>query len=187
MSQYFTYKSSNGILRYLYDKDKTRYFKQFKLEESNHSGDADKTKAFDFVGNSYWVCDGAFTGKCSISICFNNIFVMLESFEITTSEYGCRPGNFGVEYSIDGEKYIGYKEFSNTMAKRETKKFSYSSQAFRCFKYTVLTSQCAQPRHDIVQYEFFGKIIAYDIYRNTDFIYPYGSALLLSLFIFISF
>lgn len=156
MSKYFPYKPTNGILRYLYDKNQSDYYRQIYLEESSHFRSYIKTNAIDFQSDTYWTALDS--GTKTLKICFNDFYVRLDSFELTTSGNECRPKLFGVDYSFDGNKFVGYKEISCALGRGEYQKFEFKVPRLKCFRHTSIESACPYGHQDVAQYEFFGTL-----------------------------
>lgn len=113
--------------------------------------------AFDFNPSTFWTSVGT-NNKQYLTVCFNQIVVKLESFEITTSGYGCRPKNFDVDISTDGVNFSNNQHYIVEMKTNEVKKFDYKTDKYiKCFRYKITEkSTCDRTQHDIVQFEFFG-------------------------------
>lgn len=158
MTRYFPYKRTNGILHYLYNKSQSNYYDEIYLEESSHDSNYVVKNAFDFSDESHWTPLPNNFGNRFLKICFNNYFVKLESFEVTTSIYDCQPQRFVADYSPTGGAFYGQKDFQQQIAKGEVRNFDYLTSKFKCFRYIALEQNCAKGYHDIVQIEFFGSI-----------------------------
>ena len=157
---YFGYSPKNGILHYLFDTYRLLYPKYFALQESDHIGSNRIENAFDFnySTDSYWV---ATKPSGHFSVCFPFHSLTIESFELTTSNWSCRPLQFGAEVSIDGNMYFGYQEYSPNMTQLQTKRFPFRTDKteVRCFKFKSIQSTCKDTfgyGPDIDQIEFFG-------------------------------
>lgn len=113
--------------------------------------DGDPSYATDFDSSSY-------ARVVALTICFPYDYIKFNTFEITTTPYGCRSDEFSASTSVDGINFYGSQSYKHTMALSETKEFSYVSNYSKCFRYSALTflPRCNPTYHDIVQIELYG-------------------------------
>ena len=157
----------NGIIKYLYDNNKSLY-DSIIIDASVVLSNQSPKSTIDFNPSTYWI--GGLNDPSTI-IYFIPIPIKIKGYVIQTSNVVSSPDpicfpkawNFSVSY--DGKKFIHLDQFydeneelkGNLISKYI--KYSYKG-AYQYFKIEIVDSYCPQTKNfDINQFELFGSIM----------------------------
>ena len=155
---HFPYKSQDGILHYLYKKDK-KYYKNNKIFSFASSGYKEPyliENAFDFNDSTYWYSKEEAT-EHFISFCFLKGFVDLEKYEIHTSLSGDDiPYKWAFYGSNDNKAWTREENVTQEIEKGQSAVVEWRNGIFRCFKLILIKNSRNNLPSDLRQIELFG-------------------------------
>ena len=165
----FPHKEQNGILKYLYRKDR-KYYNNTQIFSYNFSGFWSVRypfNAFDFGSTVCWIDSGTerSNNENFLSFCFKKGFAEIKGYELKTTSGTMRANVWTFSASNDNEKWSFNTTTNHKMGINEVFYVDWNHGPFKCYRFDFITNTNENNRgSDVAQIELFG------VYYPRDFL-----------------
>ena len=165
-SKVFKYNESKpfaGVLRYLYDRYKSKYLDFIKVNASSEYMGCVATGAIDFNNNIYWHSGNSVIGGY-LMIHIPLFLIKLDGYVIQTSSSkidACHPKEWSMSVSNNSDSFVNEQnEVDENDAMNGPHKYRYISYnpegLYNSFKISITgSSYCGEAKVDVNQIEFY--------------------------------